>query len=131
MPEIVKRAVVGGLLEQTIGQVLAAAEAGGFNRKDAHHSRTAGRLDELGWKIVSQELARTLERIEEAVKESEARIAEDPAASVLPTVLVMMQFVAAETEEAPPHLPARSSTGRAGEDVLGPIEHRRARPLSE
>src|SRR5436190_22924804 len=57
MPDILKRAIVGGLLQQTISHVLAAAEAGGFNRDDAHHSRTAGRLDKAGWTKVSRELA--------------------------------------------------------------------------
>src|SRR5436309_167764 len=63
MPSIVKRAIVGGLLEQSISHVLNAAQEGGFDRENAHHSRTAGPLDTKGWKAVSRELASSLKRI--------------------------------------------------------------------
>src|SRR5256714_7732515 len=49
LPEIVKRAVIDGWLQQTISHLLAAAEEGGFNREDTHHTRSAGPLDEKGW----------------------------------------------------------------------------------
>lgn len=92
LPEIVKRAVVDGLLQQTIAHVVVAAEEGGFNRDEAHHSRTAGPLDDKGWKTVSRELARTLKRIEEAVEQTHARLAEDPEADHAHTTIVLMHF---------------------------------------
>jgi DNA-binding transcriptional ArsR family regulator len=93
MPEIVKRAIAGGLVEQSVRHAVAAVEEGGFDRADAHHSRTAGPLDAKGWKTVSGELGRVLSRIEKAVEESRERLAADPEAQPTHTTIVMMQFV--------------------------------------
>ena len=92
-PAIVKRAVAAGLVGQSIRHALASAEDGGFDRFDAHHSRTAGPLDEKAWKTISLELARTLERIEQAVEESRERLAEDPEREAAHSTILMMQFV--------------------------------------
>jgi DNA-binding transcriptional ArsR family regulator len=91
LPDIVKRAVLDGWLQQTIAHVVAAAGEGGFHRDDAHHSRTAGRLDDKGWAIVSRELARTLKRVEDAVEQSRARLAKDPDARAVNATIVLMQ----------------------------------------
>jgi DNA-binding transcriptional ArsR family regulator len=91
LPDIVKRAVLDGWLQQTIAHVVSAAEDGGFHRDDAHHSRTAGPLDDKGWKVVARELARTLKRVEDAFEQSRARIAKDPEAHVVDATVVLMQ----------------------------------------
>jgi DNA-binding transcriptional ArsR family regulator len=91
LPDIVKRAVVDGWLQQTISHVVTAAANGGFHRDDAHHSRTAGELDEKGWETVSHELARTLERVDAAFEESRKRIEADPETETVPATIVLMQ----------------------------------------
>jgi DNA-binding transcriptional ArsR family regulator len=91
LPGIIKRAIVGGLLQQSISHVLIAAEEGGFDREDAHHSRTAGPLDAKGWKAVARELANSLKRIEQAFEESRVRLAEDPEAEGVEATVVLMQ----------------------------------------
>jgi DNA-binding transcriptional ArsR family regulator len=107
MPGILKRAVVGGLLQQTIKDVLSAAEAGGFDREDAHHSRSAGPLDAKGWDAISKELSRALNRIEAVIEESRERIAHDPDADAVEATVVLMQCegpprsVAAERARGP------------------------------
>jgi hypothetical protein len=75
LPEIVKRAHFGGILQTAIAHVVSAAEAGGFDREDIHYSRTTGRLDAKAWTAVARELARVLKKIEEIVDQSESRIA--------------------------------------------------------
>ena len=91
LPSIVKRAIVGGLLEQSISHVLNAAQEGGFDREDAHHSRTAGPLDTKGWKVVSRELASSLKRLEQAFEDSRARLAKDPNSEGVEATVVLMQ----------------------------------------
>jgi DNA-binding transcriptional ArsR family regulator len=80
LPVIAKRSLVDGLLRHAGAQVDAAVETGGFDRSDCHITRTPLQLDRRGWRAVSRELARTLERIEHIEKESEARLAADPGA---------------------------------------------------
>jgi DNA-binding transcriptional ArsR family regulator len=92
LPDIVKRAVVDGWLQQTIASILAGAEEGGFNRDDTHHTRTAGPLDEKGWRTVSRELLRTLKRVEEAVEQSRERLAADPSRRAIESTIVLMHF---------------------------------------
>jgi DNA-binding transcriptional ArsR family regulator len=94
LPEIVKRSVVDGWLQQTLTHVMAAAEEGGFNRPATHHTRTAGALDEKGWAVVASELERALRRVETAVDESRARLEKDPSAKSVEATVVLMHFEA-------------------------------------
>lgn len=103
LPEIVKRAIAGGLVEQSIRHAVAAVEDGGFDRAEAHHSRTAGVLDEEGWRIVAQELARTLRHVEQAFDESRKRLAERPEDHAIRATVVMMQFVGPLRTPSQPH----------------------------
>lgn len=105
LPDIVKRAVVEGWLQQTIAHVVNAAQAGGFHRDDAHHSRTAGRVDDEGWSELSRELALMLERAERIVEESEARLDRDPGKRAVDVTTVLMQFE--RPEEQPISSPAK------------------------
>ena len=118
MPDIVKRAIAGGLVEQSIRHAVAAVDEGGFDRAEAHHSRTAGPLDEKGWKTVSRELARTLERIERAVEESRERIAADPEADAAHSTVVMMQFVGPTRKAVAPARAPRARGAAAEPDAL-------------
>ena len=119
LSDIMKRAVVDGWLQQAIAHVVAAAEEGGFHRDDAHHSRTAGRLDEKGWKTISRELARTLKRVEQAVEESEARLAQKPHVESLDATVVLMQFVGPPKTGQPRRIPDASPSHDAI-DIVGP-----------
>jgi DNA-binding transcriptional ArsR family regulator len=115
LPKIVKRAYMGGLLQESVGEIAAAAEEGRFDREDIHYTRTAGRLDRQGWETISDELARTLKRVERIVAESEARLAKDPDADVDDAMIVMMHFPRASLKGASSRA---SSPGPADADCL-------------
>jgi len=126
-PSIVKRAMVGASLQQITGYINAAASQGGFDRGDAHLSRTVLMLDEQGWKQLAGEMARWMARIEELESESLERIktAGDEAETVAKrSAAILMLF---EAEGVPEHDPARE----AGSDDqrLGRRSSRRPRPL--
>jgi DNA-binding transcriptional ArsR family regulator len=74
LPESVKRALVGATLDHTAGVVRAAAAAGGFDRPEAHLSRTRLVLDDEGWKALTRELTATTEYALEIAKQSQARL---------------------------------------------------------
>jgi len=126
-PSIVKRAMVGASLQQITGYITAAAVQGGFDRGDAHLSRTVVALDEQGWRELAAEMARLMERVDELQEESLERVKSsgaDGEAAIKRSAAVMMLF---EAEGVPEHDPARDAAG--GDERLGRRSSRRPRPL--
>ena len=64
VPEIVKQAMTGAAVEQILTHVHTSAARGGFDRPDAHLSRSDVTLDERGWKEMATELEATLKRLD-------------------------------------------------------------------
>lgn len=126
-PSIVKRAMVGASLQQITGFINAAASQGGFDRGDAHLSRTVVALDEQGWRELAGELARLMERVDELQDESLERVkgsGEDAEAALRRSAAVLMLF---DSEGVPEHDPARDANG--SDERLGRRSSRRPRPL--
>ena len=92
VPDIVKRNVVTGWLQQVGAHVTAAAAEGGFDRDEMHISRSALTLDDDAWKEIAKELASTLERIEQIGEEAAERVADDPHREHWRSTVVMMLF---------------------------------------
>jgi DNA-binding transcriptional ArsR family regulator len=126
-PSIVKRAMVGASLQQITGFINTAAAQGGFDRGDAHLSRTVVALDEAGWTELAGELARLMERVDQLQDEALERVkasGEDGEAALRRSAAVLMLF---DAEGVPEHDPARDANG--GEERLGRRSSRRSRPL--
>jgi DNA-binding transcriptional ArsR family regulator len=64
VPEIVKQAMTGAAVQQILEHVHTSAARGGFDRPDAHLSRSDVTLDDRGWKEMSAELEATLKRLD-------------------------------------------------------------------
>jgi DNA-binding transcriptional ArsR family regulator len=111
LPDIVKRAVLDGWLQQTLTHVVAAAQEGGFHREDAHHSRTAGPLDAKGWKAAARELASSLKRIEHIFEESHTRLARDPEAEGVEATVVLMQCEGPKPKSVARRQPGENAQG--------------------
>jgi DNA-binding transcriptional ArsR family regulator len=88
-PEIVKKNLVSGWVDQVGAHVGSAVTEGGFDRDNAHMSRTASMLDEKGWTAIARELERTLEKIEKIGAESAQRIKKDPDSGFRATTVLM------------------------------------------
>jgi DNA-binding transcriptional ArsR family regulator len=88
-PEIVKKNLVSGWVEQLGAHVNAGAAEGGFDADEAHMSRSAHMLDERGWKAIARELAKTLDKIEKLGAESAARAKKDPDNAFRATTVLM------------------------------------------
>ncbi len=126
-PSIVKRAMVGASLQQITGYINTAAGQGGFDRGDAHLSRTVLMLDKEGWKQLAGEMAQWMARVEQLEEESLERIAQsDDDSDVVAkrTAAILMLF---EAEGVPEHDPARDTAG--DDQRLGRRSSRRPRPL--
>jgi hypothetical protein len=92
MPEIVKRNFVAGWVDQVGAHVTAGVSEGGFDRDDAHLTRSPFTLDEKGWKAIAREMQKTLERIEKLGAEAAERVRKDPEAEQFRATAVMMLF---------------------------------------
>jgi DNA-binding transcriptional ArsR family regulator len=127
-PSIVKRAMVGATLEGITGYINTAAAQGGFDRGDAHLSRTVLALDDAGWAQLTREMAKWMERVEQIEAESLARIGDSPGgeaeSDAKRCAAVLMLF---ESEGVPEH----DAHKDANDDVrrLGRRSSRRPQPL--
>ena len=111
---IVKQAAVGATLQTVDDYARASAAAGGFDRGEAHLTRTNLRLDAKGWQAAAkacQKLIAELARIEEAASK---RLAKDPHADgVSDAAVVQMLFEAVKLTQPDPDAPAGRTQGKA------------------
>ena len=114
LPDVVKRAAMGGAVEQALSEMARAVDQGGFNRDDAHLTRTPSRLDAKGWTALAKELRRTLERVDRIAADSEARLKKDPSAETIEAMTVMALFARPSRDDAasPPGAGSRAPRGR-------------------
>ena len=90
-----KQAAVGAALQNVDAYATAAAAAGGFDRPDAHLTRSLLRLDEQGFHALSEACARLQEEAERIEREAAERLGDDPhAEGGLDAGLVLMLFEA-------------------------------------
>jgi DNA-binding transcriptional ArsR family regulator len=124
-PGFVKDALVGSLLEEIGGYATNAAAVGGFNREDAHITRSRLVLDDEAWSELSGMLMKVLERSRELEVESEKRLHAKDHEGERRTGLVMMLF------EAMPAVPEADDALKAGPAPADPHEAERAGELVE
>ena len=105
-PPVAKQAAVDAALLQIYDYGRASNAAGGFDRRDAHITRTALRLDTEGWEKLARSLRRVLEEVAEIEQEVAAREAAGKAEALEDVGLVLMQFGAlpfSRSNAAPHH----------------------------
>jgi DNA-binding transcriptional ArsR family regulator len=107
VPDIVRRAMAGAAIGEIGARVNAAAVEGGFSRDDAHVSLTNLSLDEQGWKAISRELAKLLERVDRIQAESHERLSKGDHDGERQALISMMLFEAADVPAASDGAPKR------------------------
>jgi DNA-binding transcriptional ArsR family regulator len=104
---IVKQAAVGAALQTVDDYARASAAAGGFDRGEAHLTRTNLRLDDKGWQQAAkacEKLVAELGRVEEAASR---RLAKDPHPNgESDAAVVLMLFEAIKLTQAEAEAPA-------------------------
>jgi DNA-binding transcriptional ArsR family regulator len=93
-PPVAKQALIDATLQQIHDYGRASNAAGGFDRADAHITRTALRLDREGWERLAASLRRVLEEVAEIEAGVEERRAKPDAGELEDVGLVMMLFQA-------------------------------------
>ena len=89
-PDIVKEAMLQGVLSKVGGQVTAAAAAGGFNRPESHVGRLPMVLDGQGFKEAADVLATVAERLKKIEEKSAKRLDKGDHEGQLQTLAVLM-----------------------------------------
>lgn len=101
-PPIAKQAFLSSFLQQVSVYTDAAAAAGGFDRPDAHFTRTVAKLDQRGWSRLAKACEDLLGEIDAIEQEAAERIAADPhAEGVVDAGLVIMLFEASRLSSPP------------------------------
>jgi DNA-binding transcriptional ArsR family regulator len=107
---VAKQAYLSSFLQQVAAYTNTAAAGGGFDRADAHFSRTVAKLDAKGWAQLAKVCEQLLAKIDSIEADAAKRIAKDPHADgIVDAGLVVMLFEA--TRLAPP-APRRRRTSR-------------------
>jgi DNA-binding transcriptional ArsR family regulator len=109
-PPIAKQAAVGASLQTVDDYARASAAAGGFDRAEAHLSRSNVRLDAKGWQAADkacQKLIAELGRIEEAAAKRIEKDPEGAGTSDAAVVVMLFEAIRLSGEEPPPAKPKR------------------------
>jgi DNA-binding transcriptional ArsR family regulator len=112
MPSVVKKAMVGAALGHVSDLVNLAAYAGGFERADAHLTRSALILDRKGFKEAAAKLDKLLEDLDRIRAASERRLSGANAVEEIRATAVLMLFETApelETASEPETTPGQDT----------------------
>jgi DNA-binding transcriptional ArsR family regulator len=114
-----KHVMIASILSQIGEYATQSAAAGGFDRADAHFTRTALKLDQEGWAEVAEAAKRWLEEVRDIEERTQKRI-KRTGEQVFDAGLVILFFEAVPFFEAPashngrPGTKRRSAQGRTG-----------------
>ena len=111
MPSLVKKELVAGTLGQISEQVNEAVAGGGFERSEAHISRSPMTLDPQGFSEVATKLDELLEELERIAAAAEERLRSGDHAEAVDAAAVLLLFEA--TPSAPREDRATTRDGRA------------------
>lgn len=90
MPEEAHRLIANSILRDFVGRVARAMEAGTFTaRKDVHYTWKPVKLDEQGWKEVTEILGSAYQAVDAAEARAKARMEESGEEGLLATVGLM------------------------------------------
>jgi DNA-binding transcriptional ArsR family regulator len=102
LPQIVKRAYLGGKIAQIGKEVAAAAGQGGFDHEDMHLTRTSVHLTPGAWTAAADILKRALEEIEALDRQAAEPDDEESEPEERHAMAVMMLFEAASLKSSTP-----------------------------
>jgi DNA-binding transcriptional ArsR family regulator len=92
--QMAKDVVIGSVLSQIGAYATRSAAAGGFNRSDAHITRTALKLDERGWAELARATQKWLEHVQRIETATQRRLDRVEDADGFDAGLVIMLFEA-------------------------------------
>jgi hypothetical protein len=98
---VAKQALVGAMVQQSYEYVRASAAAGGFDRADAHMTRTALKLDKKGWDQLTRACRKLLQEVEKIEESVQARQEDGSTEEPQDVGVVLMMFEASRFSDRP------------------------------
>ena len=112
-PPIAKQAAVGSALQMIDEYARKSAAHAGFDRREAHLSRTSLELDAKGWEALNKACLRFVEQVEKIEQAAEARLERNPHDEPPShAAVVLMAFEAARLSGDEPERKTRSGGRR-------------------
>jgi DNA-binding transcriptional ArsR family regulator len=116
MPAIAKEAMIGAALGELGKEITTAAKTGGFDRSEAHLSRSPIVLDEKGFAQVAAKLDRLLAELEQIGEAAENRLAKADHEGEIRAMVALMMFE--NTQIATPTAARRARTAKARRTIV-------------
>ena len=101
LPDLIKERATAEWLEDVGAYISSAAATGGFNRSNAHLTRSRVVLDKEGWDFIAARLLALLDVIEEVERASAKRLRQSNHEDELHAGIVMLLFESAPTVARP------------------------------
>jgi DNA-binding transcriptional ArsR family regulator len=98
---VTKHVMVSAILSEIGRHATEAAAAGGFDRSDAHFTRSALRLDEKGWTAIAEATKTWLRQVQKIEQEAEGRLRRT-GEQAFDAGLVILFFEGSSPSDAPP-----------------------------
>jgi hypothetical protein len=98
MPDVLRPAVAGAVLQSIFGDIEEAVRSGTMNEEDVHVSRSPMIVDEQGWEEAAKLLADTLDQLLEIQAQASERLAKGEEKGVLSKV-ELLHFKSPDSEE--------------------------------
>jgi DNA-binding transcriptional ArsR family regulator len=99
---VAKQVTIGSMLQTIDEYARASAAQGGFDRADAHITRSTFAVDAKGWRALAKAYERLVSQIEKIDREATARAADAPDDQFVDASVVLMLFESARLSDAPP-----------------------------
>jgi hypothetical protein len=111
-PPIAKQAAVGSSLQMIYEYARKSAAEGGFDRAEAHLSRTSLKLDDKGWEQLNKACLKFVEQVEKIDAASRERAQKSPHENGAGDVAVVLMAFEAERLSGREPEPKRGRAGR-------------------
>lgn len=98
MPDVLRPAVAGAVLQSIFGDIEEAVRSGTMNEEDVHVSRSPMIVDEQGWEEAAKLLSDTLDQLLEIQAQASERLAKGEEKGVLSKV-ELLHFKSPDSEE--------------------------------
>jgi DNA-binding transcriptional ArsR family regulator len=111
---VAKQRMLSAMLRQIGEYANGSAAAGGFDRKDAHITRTALRLDQQGWRKLAEATKKWLREVQRIEESAQKRLDAKEHPEAITAGLVLMLFEALPFSEQAPRDSGGSTARRSG-----------------
>jgi DNA-binding transcriptional ArsR family regulator len=110
LDDLSKQRMISAILQQINDYAARSAAAGGFDRADAHFTRTALKLDARGWSELARATKRWLEQTARIERDASRRLRSDPHSAIDVGLVILLFEALAFSADAEPSRDAEGTS---------------------